>query len=470
MAPSSPYLSQLLETAFGESPWQIVPLAMAVLFASALILRITLWVWQHRTPTTNASAQLDPSSSLRIAVETLRTELIALAGKSPPNAVRIVEQLLSTSMFLEASDIHLSPLSRELQISVRVHGSLYTVGSLLPEASALVANRLKVLSKLDLHVRHKPQDGRLVTTLAGRTLEARVSTLPTEGGERIVLRLVQGSRSIPGLEALGFSSENEELFSSLLARPQGLIFVTGPVGSGKSTTLYSALSHISQTRGDTTTIVALEDPIELRLPFATQTQINHSTGLTFATVLRSALRQDPNVLMVGEIRDRETANIAMQAGLTGHLLLTTVHSDDALGPFARLTEMGIEPFMLANSVSGSISQRLVKTLCPYCRKPSPPTSQTVERFETLGIKLANEDYFEPIGCARCDAQGYVGRTMIAELLVVDKDFRRELHEGLAVSSLRHNAIERGMIPLIEDGLRRAKRGDTSLQEILRVVG
>jgi general secretion pathway protein E len=373
-------------------------------------------------------------------------------------------------MLLQASDVHLSPLSRGLQVSIRVHGSIYHVDILPSEASALVANRLKVLARLNLHTRDVPQDGRLSLTLNGRLLEARISTLPTEGGERIVMRIVQGSRSIPGIEGLGFSRENEVQLAKLLTRPQGLVFVTGPVGSGKSTTLYACLAHIAQTRGDTTTIVTLEDPIELRLPFATQTQINQRTQLTFASVLRSVLRQDPNVLMVGEIRDRETADIAMQAGLTGHLLLTTVHADDALGPFARLMEMGVEPFSLAGSVSGSLSQRLVRVLCPNCRHILVPTQQIVDRFGAIGISLGTHDYFAADGCEQCDHQGYVGRSVISELLVVDANLRQELHDGASVSSMRESAILRGMVPLVEDGLRRARQGETPLSEILRVVG
>jgi general secretion pathway protein E len=470
MTPSSPYFIPLLKSAFGAWPWQAIPYILGLLVFAELILRVTWWWYDRRLKDTNAIALLDSGSSIRLAIEALRAEILNLSRLSPPNAIRIVEQLISTSAQLEASDIHFSPLARSLQVTIRVDGTLYAVGSLPSEAASLVANRIKILANLDLHVRQKPQDGRLQTILAGRTIEARVSTLPTEGGERIVLRLVEGSRSIPGLSGLGFSARNESTFASLLERPQGLIFVSGPVGSGKSTTLYSALSHIAQTKGNTTTIVTLEDPVELRLPFATQTQINTNTGLTFATVLRSALRQDPNVLMVGEIRDKETADIAMQAGLTGHLLLTTVHAEDALGPFIRLAEIGIEAFVLANSVTGSVAQRLVRTLCPQCRALLPPSQETRERFKALGVQLTHDRYFEPVGCERCDTQGYIGRSMIAEILVIDNDFKRELHAQLPASTLRQNAINRGMVPLLLDGVRRAELGDTSLQEILRVVG
>jgi general secretion pathway protein E len=249
----------------------------------------------------------------------------------------------------------------------------------------------------------------LVIELAGRVIEARISTLPTEGGERIVLRLVEGARSIPGFVSLGFSDEVASGLAQLLTRPQGLLFVTGPVGSGKSTTLYAILSHIYQTRGDNTTIVTLEDPIELRLPFAAQTQINARTKMTFANGLRSALRQDPNVLMVGEIRDRETADIAMQASLTGHLLLTTVHADDATGPFARMIDMGIEPFLLASSVAGCLSQRLVRRLCPKCRRPATADAASLAKYRAAGFDITVDGYFDAVGCDVCEQQGFVGR-------------------------------------------------------------
>ncbi|MGC4069688.1 MAG: GspE/PulE family protein [Polyangiaceae bacterium] len=470
MALLSPTSKQLLIAALGSWPWLLVPVTLALAALGTIALRMLLWRSQRKSEALTLAFASDPSASLRLAIEELRAALSAAARLSPPDAVRLIETLLTTAMALEASDVHLSPLSRGLQISVRVHGSIYQVETLPAEASALVANRLKVLARLDLHVRDVPQDGRLVLPLAGRTLEARMSTLPTEGGERIVLRLVEGSRAIPGLSQLGFSTETEEQLARLLSRPQGLVFVTGPVGSGKSTTLYASLAHIAKTRGDTTNIVTLEDPIELRLPFATQTQINHRTHLTFASVLRSVLRQDPNVLMIGEIRDCETAEIAMQASLTGHLLLTTVHADDAIGPIGRLIEMGVEPFSLSGSLAGSISQRLVRLLCPNCRRISPATTQVIDRFERLGVTVPNVDYFEAAGCDRCDHQGYVGRSIISELLVADAALRQQLHEGASMEILRRGATERGLVPIISDGLRRARLGDTTLAEVLRVAG
>lgn len=463
-------VATLFDAAFGGWPWRLVPWTTGGLVLLVGTFRIALLLVRIH-PARRKSARIDASqASVQEVLERLRAELLQLGHSRSPDAVGIVEQLILAAAVLGASDIHLAPLSRGLTITIRVHGNLHTVDTLPSEASSLVCNRLKVMARLDLHVRSTPQDGRLVLEVAGRTVEARISTLPTEGGERIVLRLVEGARSVPGLGSLGFTEEIVSGLSRLLSRPQGLLFVTGPVGSGKSSTLYATLAHISQTRGDTTSIVTLEDPIELRLPFAAQTQINTRAKMTFASGLRSALRQDPNVLMVGEIRDRETADIAMQASLTGHLLLTTVHADDATGPFARMIDMGIEPFLLANSVIGSLSQRLVRRLCPRCRRPFVPEDSMVERFRSFEIELGTHEYFEPGGCSACERQGFLGRIPIAELLQVDHHVRSEIHDGCSAEVIRRHAIERGMTPLMLAGTRLAQAGDTTLAEVLRVAG
>jgi general secretion pathway protein E len=462
-------ISKWFNLAFGEWPWKLLPLTIVALVAVAGAARLAL-MWFSRRAGDDRNAPLDPgNASVSEALAELRVALRRLTANTP-DAIGIVEQLLTTAAAIGASDIHLSPLARGLSITLRVYGNIHVVETLPRETSALVCNRLKVLARLDLHQRAIPQDGRLTLELRGQILEARISTLPTEGGERIVLRLVEGARSIPGFTSLGFSDEVTNGLAQLMVRPQGLLFVTGPVGSGKSTTLYAALSHIYQSRGENTTIVTLEDPIELRLPFAAQTQINTRTNMTFANGLRSALRQDPNVLMVGEIRDRETADIAMQASLTGHLLLTTVHADDATGPFARMIDMGIEPFLLASSVAGCLSQRLVRKLCPECRRPVPADPALIARCRTAGVEATAEAYFEAVGCESCERQGFVGRIPIAELLTVDTHVRSELHQGCPAEVMRQHAIARGMTPLLSDGLRLASAGHTTLAEVLRVAG
>jgi len=248
------------------------------------------------------------------------------------------------------------------------------------------------------------------------------------------------------------------------------VFVTGPVGSGKTTTLYSALQHIAKTRGRSTTQVTLEDPIELELPFATQTQINPKGGMTFATALRSVLRQDPNVLMVGEIRDRETAEIAMQAGLTGHLILTTVHGLSAAGVFARLIEMDIEPFLLSSAVAGALSQRLVRMLCAVCRKPAQAEPGVAARFRAAGVRFPDAPFFEAVGCDACDGHGFTGRLPIGELLVLSEEIGAAIKDRAPTSEIERIATAAGMTTLLADGLARALRGETSLNEVLRVAG
>jgi type II secretory ATPase GspE/PulE/Tfp pilus assembly ATPase PilB-like protein len=468
--PTAASIASLLEQALGAWPWRALPIAGAVLLAMVCLGQITiLLIGRRKQPKEDVRVDFT-HLSIQAALGELREKLAKLALGVRPNAVGIVEELMATAVALGASDIHLSPLSNGLSITIRVYGNLHAVSNLPSEASSLVCNRIKVLARLDLHLRSLPQDGRLVTQIGGRTVEARISTLPTEGGERIVLRLVEGGRSVPGLAALGFSTQASDGLAQLLSRPQGLLFVTGPVGSGKSTTLYAALTHIYQTRGATTTLVTLEDPIELKLPFAAQTQINSRAKMTFASGLRSALRQDPNVLMVGEIRDRETADIAMQASLTGHLLLTTVHADDSTGPFTRMIDMGIEPFLLANSVAGVLSQRLVRKLCPACRRLATPDVAIVARFRALGCDVDRTKCFEPAGCSLCENDGYAGRIPIAELLLVDASVRTELHEGCPAEVIRQRAVARGMTPLLADGLRLVELGETTLAEVLRVAG
>lgn len=395
---------------------------------------------------------------------------IADCTAEAPDVVAAFTELVRGAVKVSASDIHVSPTPDALKLTYRVHGTLHEVAALAPSVQAPLVTRVKVLARLDTYVKNTPQDGRLVLSLDGGSIEARVSTLPTEGGERVVLRLVRGSRAVPDVDSLAFSEEVLAGLRDLVGRPQGLFFVTGPVGSGKTTTLYAALKQISRTRGSTTTLVTLEDPIELELPFATQTQMHPKAGMTFAGTLRSVLRQDPNVLMVGEIRDRETAEIAMQAGLTGHLILTTVHGQSAAGVFARLVEMGIEPFILASATVGCLSQRLVRTLCTACRREAKPDAMVVDRFAQAGIVLPAGQYYEHVGCDFCEGQGFTGRLPIAELLILNEPLRRAINARKPTNELHTIAVAEGMTPLLRDGLSRAQRGETSLLEVLRVAG
>lgn len=459
-----------IREAFGSGIWRWLPPAILLCLVAGFVLSIVHRALKRIGPMRVAPlGDLDVETLQKVILQ-VRDRLIGCLSRPQPDIVSTVHELIRGAITVRASDIHFSPLPAGLQVTYRVHGSLHEVTNIVPELSPRVVNRIKVMSRLDLHVRSTPQDGRLVTTVGASVIEARVSTLPTEGGERVVLRLVRGGRSVPELEMLGFSDVVTKSLQQLLVRPQGLVFVTGPVGSGKTTTLYAALDHISRSRGTTTSLVTLEDPIELELPFATQTQMRARAGLNFASALRSVLRQDPNVLMLGEIRDPETADIAMQAALTGHLILTTVHADGAAGPFARLIDMKIEPFLLASGTIGSLSQRLVRTLCPACRKLAEPEPIHQEGFLRLGVTLPTGGYYEPNGCELCEMQGFVGRAPIAELLVMSGPLREAVHQCQPTETLSRVALEQGMVSLLGDGLRLALSGETSLTEVLRVAG
>jgi general secretion pathway protein E len=389
---------------------------------------------------------------------------------SAPSVVRAFEAVVRGALEVGASDIHFSPTPETLRITYRALGVLYEAASLDLRWSQPFSTRIKVLSGLETHVRQRPQDGRLNMQLDGVTVEARVSSLPTEVGERLVLRIVRGTREVPELASLGLSEQTQRGLMEALARPQGLVFVTGPVGSGKTTTLYSALKHVVDTRGRLTSVVTLEDPIELELPFATQTQMHARAGRTFAGTLRSVLRQDPNVLMIGEIRDKETAQIATQAGLTGHLILTTVHADGAAGPFSRLIEMQVEPFIVASATIACISQRLVRTLCPLCSREEEPDAGLLQRFTALGAPVPNGSYHVSVGCEACAGEGFSGRAPISEILIMRPELRQAVIDCKPTSELLDAARQFGLTPLLSDGLERAVRGQTSLAEVLRVTG
>ncbi len=455
--------------AFAGDLWGLAPAIAAGALGVAVVATIAEQAWAKRRPKPRAAKPIEhvrPSEALT----EIRARVRSCVGETP-DVVGLWDELLRGAVHLRASDVHVSPTADGVQITYRVDGDLLEIASFPPGVHAPLTTRLKILASLDTTVRTTPQDGRLVTNVDGSSVEARVSTLPTEAGERSVLRILRGGRAVPDVAALGFSPSVESGLLELLGRTQGLLFVTGPVGSGKTTTLYAALQHIARSRKKTSSLVTLEDPIELELSFATQTQINTKAKMTFASTLRSVLRQDPNVLMVGEIRDQETAEIAMQAGLTGHLILTTVHGHGAAGPFARLIDMGVEPFLLASATIACLSQRLVRGLCPACRRREVPDSATIARFAKEGLTIApTAELFVPVGCDRCDGEGFLGRLPIAELLVVADPIREALQARTPTGELAKLAQESGMVPIFADGLRRAQNGETSLAEVIRVAG
>lgn len=456
--------------AFGYGMWGWVGRATLVSLVVAVVLSAADGIANRRRRTDPLTFSGLGPGNVRERVAEVARRVDECLARGEGDVIHAIDELVRGAVTVEASDIHMSPTPRGFTLTYRVHGTLYPIRTVSLGMAPRLVTRVKVLARIDTHIHGSPQDGRLVMTVDGKMVEARTSTLPTESGERVVLRFVRGSRSVPELEALGLSSEVSRGLEQLLARPQGLLFLTAPVGSGKTTTLYAAMKHISETRGRTTTLVTLEDPIEMELPFATQTQMHPKGGMTFASTLRSVLRQDPNVLMVGEIRDHETADIAMQAGLTGHLILTTVHGDSAAGPFARIIDMNVEPFIIASATIGCLSQRLVRTLCTACRRAVAPEPALAERVAQFGFTLPPGDYHEAVGCEHCEHQGFIGRRPIAELLVVDSEMRAAINARSPTRELYELAVRGGMTPLLLDGLRLATAGETSLAEVLRVAG
>jgi general secretion pathway protein E len=398
----------------------------------------------------------------------LRRELASIMEAQQPDMIALVDALLRGAVRVRASDVHLHPLEGGTDISYRVHGVLTEVMRFPRDHHKQLVSRLKVLSRITIFHTDRPQDGHFVLDLSEGTADIRVSVLPTNHGERVVLRLGNVGVTLPDLATIGMPEPLLGRFRALCDRPQGIIFLTGPTGSGKTTTIYAALAHIKESRRQTTQIVTIEDPVEYDVPFLTQTQVNTQVGLTFAAGLRSILRQDPNVIMVGEIRDAETAHIAVQAGLTGHQIVTTVHAESAAGAFNRLIEMGVEPFLLASASLASVSQRLVRALCPHCRAPAVCTADETSQLERLGV--AAEGFFTSTGCERCDHTGYAGRAAFFEMLEVTPEIRELMNTKVPTAHIHAAAIAGGMVPLIHAGIELARQGSTSLREVLRVAG
>jgi general secretion pathway protein E len=383
------------------------------------------------------------------------------------DAVGFVDDLLAAAVRSGASDVHLQPLELLTRTSLRVGGELEEVAATPRSFHDAVLRRLKVLARLVPYQTDRPQDGHIALDTPLGTVDVRVSTLPTNHGEKAVLRLQRAADERFDLDRLGMSESLRTAFEELLVEPQGILALTGPTGSGKTTTLYGALAHIHQSRGDTVTIATIEDPVEVDLPFLNQTE--RTPGLAFHDALRAVLRQDPNVLMIGEIRDRETCQTAVQAGLSGHLILTTLHADSAAGVFHRLVDLGSEPFLVASSVLAAASQRLVRRLCPDCRRPAPVARSLAKRLADAGVDLAGRTFYDAPGCDACDQTGFRGRQAIFELLRTSPALRQLITIKATAEELRRAAVGEGMTPLLTTAVAAAEAGTIRLEEALRVT-
>ncbi len=390
-------------------------------------------------------------------------DLLDTADEAP--IIRFVNSLITQGTKERASDIHIEPFENELLVRYRIDGILYEVLRPPLKAHAGIVSRIKIMAQLNIAEKRLPQDGRFRVRVAGSDLDIRVSTLPTAFGERVVLRLLDKASSVLSLEQIGMENDLLHQVNGMINKSHGVFLVTGPTGSGKTTTLYSALTRLNQREKN---IITVEDPIEYQLTGVGQIQVNPKIDLTFANGLRSILRQDPDIIMVGEIRDQETAEIVVQSALTGHMVFSTLHTNDAAGALTRLVEMGIEPFLAASSIVGILAQRLVRQICPHCREEYQPPTELLAELGEEGLP-ANPVFYRGRGCKRCMDIGYWGRTGIYELLPINDQVRELLLQNRDAASIRNAAIQQGMQPLRAAGLAKALAGETSLEEVLRVT-
>jgi len=416
-------------------------------------------------------AQADLSSSAEDAIDT-PGDLNALASGLPRTSdlldstddapvIRLINGILQEAIRSRASDIHIEPYEQRLSVRFRIDGSLREMLSLPARLASVLVSRVKVMAQLDIAKKRIPQDGRFSLNLGERAIDVRVSTLPSRHGERLVMRILEQDSSRLGLPELGMETDVLKAFESALERPNGIILVTGPTGSGKTTTLYAGLSQLND---GSRNILTVEDPVEYALDGIGQTQVNSQVGMTFAAGLRAILRQDPDVVMVGEIRDPETAEIAVQASLTGHLVLSTVHTNSAVAAIARLRDMSVEPFLLSSTITALVAQRLVRRLCSNCKTPYKPT--TTEQAE-LGIRKAGVTFYKPKGCAACQDIGYTGRLGIYEIVTLDDKLRAMIHNGHSESDMAKYAFAKRRT-LLGSGADKVLAGETSAEEVLRV--
>ncbi|MDO8461730.1 MAG: type II secretion system ATPase GspE [Deltaproteobacteria bacterium] len=391
-------------------------------------------------------------------------DLLESADEAP--IIRLVNSLMFRAVKQKASDIHIEPFEKELVVRFRIDGILYDVLRPPKKAMAAIISRVKVMANLNIAEKRLPQDGRIRIKIAGKDIDIRVSTVPTSFGESVVMRLLDKSQVLLELEQIGVTGRNLEHMNKLIEKSHGIILVTGPTGSGKTTTLYAALSKINSIDKK---IITVEDPVEYQLSGVNQIPVNPKIELTFAAGLRAILRQDPDVIMVGEIRDKETAEIAVQAALTGHLVISTLHTNDSASSITRLIDMGVEPFLVSSSVLGILAQRLLRTVCKDCARKYVPTAEELEKVGLSLDSLKGRQLYRAVGCKNCMNTGYSGRTGIHELLLMDDDIRAEVMKNTDATTIKRLAMTKGLLTLREDGAQKALRGQTTLEEVLRVT-
>jgi len=387
-----------------------------------------------------------------------------LASEAP--IIRLVNRLIYNAVEQRASDIHFEPFEKEFKARYRIDGVLHDVESPPKRLQAAIISRVKIMAKLDIAERRLPQDGRIKLKIADKEIDFRISTIPTLYGESVVMRILDRDTLILDLERLGFPDDIYEQYTELASQPYGMILVTGPTGSGKTSTLYTTLARINSSENK---IITLEEPVEYQLSGVNQIQVKPKIGLTFANGLRSIVRQDPDIILVGEIRDRETAEIAIQSALTGHLLFSTLHTNDAAGAISRLLDMGVESFLLSSTLLGVLAQRLVRVICPHCKAPMIPQERMLRSMGLSPEEVEGTEFLGGQGCEACRYTGFLGRTAIFEYLPVDSDVRKAITKRASTEEIKDLALEKGLLTLRQDGWRKVKEGVTTISEVLRVT-
>jgi type IV pilus assembly protein PilB len=380
--------------------------------------------------------------------------------------VKFVTFIIDEAVKTRASDIHIEPLSNKTRIRYRIDGVCQEVHSITRRIHEALISRIKILSNIDITEKRKPQDGRISSEVGEKPIDIRVSTIPTTCGESIVMRILEKSTVLVQLKNMGFSDRDYNSFKSILKKPNGIFLVTGPTGSGKSTTLYASLNEVDRSENK---IITVEDPIEYNLTGINQCQVNERIGLTFPSILRAVLRQDPNIIVIGEIRDVETAEIAVTSSLTGHLVMSTLHTNDAPSAITRLVDMGIKPFLISSSIQAILAQRLVRVICPKCKVPYKVEKDILESLNIDSVDIENREFCYGAGCKYCNKTGYRGRKPIFEFMNINTELRDAIFNNMTTNELRKIAHSNGMVTLAEDGLRLARAQITTLEEVMRIT-
>lgn len=441
-----------------------MPVKPAIATRTAITSAIDLAYEQRSTVIEEVAEELDSQNIDQLADEVAASDDLLDVVNRPP-VIRLVNDILFRALQLRASDIHVHPYEAKIQIRYRIDGILYDTLSLNRNVLSLIISRIKVMAGMDIAERRMPQDGRCSVRLGQREVDLRVSTVPTSYGERAVLRILDKSTALYGLDELGLWKEDMERFDSMLGRTHGVIFVTGPTGSGKSTTLYACLQRINSAEKN---IMTIEDPIEYQLEGISQMQASAKKGMNFANCLRHVLRQDPDVIMVGEVRDVETARMAIQSSLTGHLVFSTLHTNDSAGAVTRLLDFGVEPYLVSSSLIAVMAQRLVRRICPDCKTEYHPAPHELRELGLLDNGAKNK-FFAGSGCDRCFQTGYRGRTGVYELMLINEEIQDLVYKTESAGAIKKAAINSGLQTLRMDGARKVLAGITTIAEVLRVT-